>query len=155
MYFKKSKGKWANFLAILMLCTSMGISVHTLLCKCTSSSYWSIITPILVECCKHSSSPKKQACCSKTSFKASQEKASVSKKACCNNNFDYQVFEANSFEQLDQFEYSKVAWIPLQIAPQILPSLFVFPSSKEVPANKAPPKDKRRLYRHLIQVYLC
>jgi hypothetical protein len=158
MYFKTSKGKWANFLAILMLCTSMGISIHTLLCNCTSSNYWSIITPILTECCSHSSTLNKKSCCKKSRFKSSEKTASVSKKTCCDSKFDYQVFEASSFEQSDQFRYSKMASVPLQIGAQPLPLLLVFPSSNEeqtIPPNKAPPKDRRQLYRHLIQVYLC
>lgn len=150
----------ALFLAFLILISTTGIGLTTVVCQCTGQSSLAFLSLNFDKDCCHKTKKSvhqlhKNKCCKKNH--PSQDALGKQLKGCCDSNFEYFVSDIQLSNPSYEFELSTVLLhtdIPLQYfsaynysiqPPQFLPNT----------ANKAPPKLTGKDILIKYQVFRC
>jgi hypothetical protein len=160
----------AIFLALLVLTSTVGIGMNTMLCKCTGKHYIPMFSATGdSECCKSKKAKdkptknRKTDCCSKSQNKKCSEKQDINEplikadKKCCSSDFQYVKADID-------FNYIIDEQLPTSNYVDALVfgnNYYVEPQKTKIAAlltktsNKAPPNLYGKSLLHRYQIYRC
>jgi hypothetical protein len=112
----------APILALLILCSSIGVSSYERFCSCSGQEYHSLFVQSQSDCCKkvHSQkAEKKHSCCSKKQSpceKPSNEKEPNKKDNCCDTDVEFLALDLDATLDLssDIESSNSLSFIPFQ-----------------------------------------